>query len=85
MHLNPGLTRYLSRRGDVREEEDVTARFEHQGREEKRPDASEPGFSPGICKDAATSGRRKTSPRSFNTGKGRRSTRCVSVRHPGPV
>ncbi|SHE51544.1 hypothetical protein SAMN05444279_103167 [Ruegeria intermedia] len=38
-----GLPRYLEVRGDVREEEDAAARFQHQGREEESPDVSASG------------------------------------------
>ncbi len=38
-----GMPRYLEVRGDVREEEDAAARFQHQGREEESPDVSASG------------------------------------------
>ncbi|WP_037308053.1 hypothetical protein [Ruegeria halocynthiae] len=43
MYLHPGLIPEWVSRGDVREEEDVAARFQHQGREEESPDVSVSG------------------------------------------
>ena len=56
-----------------------------QGREEESPDVSEPGFDPGMRKTRRRQGGGETSPRAFNTGKGRRSTRCVTFRRSRPV
>ncbi len=43
MYQHPGLSPVWVRRGDVREEKDVAARFQHQGREEESPDVSVSG------------------------------------------
>ena len=43
MYPNPGLIPVWGRRGDVREEEGVAARFQHRGREEESPDVSASG------------------------------------------
>ncbi len=44
MYTNPGLSPVWVRRGDVREEDDVAARFQHQGREEESLDVSGSGI-----------------------------------------
>ncbi len=44
MYQHPGLSPVWGRRGDVREEVDVTARFQHQSREEESPDVSVSGY-----------------------------------------
>ena len=43
MYPNPGLIPVSEVRGDIREEEDATARFQHRGREEEGPDVSASG------------------------------------------
>ncbi len=52
MYPNPGSTPVCVRRGDVREEEDVAARFQHRVREEEYPVCLRPAFKAGIiCGD----------------------------------
>jgi len=52
MYPNPGLIPVCGSRGDVREEEDVAARFQHREREEKCPVCRFPAFGAGIrCGD----------------------------------
>ncbi len=58
MYSNPGLSPVWRRRGDVREEEGVAARFQHQGREEESLDVSGSGGLRPVY-GAATSGRRR--------------------------
>ena len=68
MYPNPGSSPVCGERGDVREEEGVAARFQHQSREEESPDVSKPGFDPGMSKTRRRQGGGETSPRAFNTG-----------------
>ncbi len=48
MYPNPGLIPVFASRGDVREEEDVAARFQHQEREEEYPVCLYPALRAGI-------------------------------------
>lgn len=48
MYPNPGLIPVFVSRGDVREEEDVAARFQHQEREEEYPVCLCPALRAGI-------------------------------------
>ncbi|WP_170360289.1 hypothetical protein [Ruegeria arenilitoris] len=66
-----------------REEEGNRRSFQHQGREEKSPDVSEPGFDPGVCKSRRHQGGGEVSPRAFNIKAGRR--RALMYPNPGLI